>query len=59
MGWAACEHDEHERIVNCIARDDANQAVALVDQHLRELDCHLTLECLAALKGLAHLIGLS
>jgi hypothetical protein len=45
--------------VNCIARDDANQAVALVDQHLRELDCHLTLECLAALKGLAHLIGLS
>ena len=33
-GNAACEHDEHERIVDCIARGDANGAVALMDPHL-------------------------
>ncbi|MFT5933720.1 MAG: DNA-binding GntR family transcriptional regulator [Hydrogenophaga sp.] len=58
-GNAACEHDEHERIVECIARGDANQAVALMDQHLCDLERHLTLERPAAQKDLAYLLGFS
>ena len=58
-GNAACEHDEHERIVECIARGDANQAVALMDQHLCDLERHLTLERSAAQRDLAYLLGLS
>ncbi len=58
-GNAACEHDEHERIVDCIAKGDANQAVALMDQHLRDLERHLTLERPAAQRDLAYLLGLS
>ncbi|MDM7941346.1 MAG: GntR family transcriptional regulator [Hydrogenophaga sp.] len=57
-GNAACEHDEHERIVDCIARGDANEAVALMDQHLRDLERHLMLERPAEPHGLAHLLGL-
>jgi len=58
-GNAACEHDEHERIVDCITRGGANQAVALMDQHLRDLERHLTPERAAAQKDLAYLLGLS
>jgi DNA-binding GntR family transcriptional regulator len=57
-GNAACEHDEHERIVDCIARGDANQAAALMDQHLCDLERHLTLERPAAQRDLAYLLGL-
>jgi DNA-binding GntR family transcriptional regulator len=53
------EHDEHERIVDCIARGDANQAMALMDQLLRGLEPHLALERLAAQKAPAYLLGLS
>jgi DNA-binding GntR family transcriptional regulator len=58
-GNAACEHDEHERIAGCIVKGSANQAVALMDQHLRDLERHLTLERPAAQKDLAYLLGLS
>ncbi len=34
-GNAACEHDEHERIVDCIARRDGEGAAALMVEHLR------------------------
>ncbi|MBX3608787.1 MAG: GntR family transcriptional regulator [Hydrogenophaga sp.] len=57
-GNAACEHDEHERIVDHIARGDADGAVALMDEHLRELERHLALERPTPRKDLAHLLGL-
>ena len=40
-GNASCEHDEHERIVDAIERGDGDTAVALMDQHLGELERHV------------------
>lgn len=57
-GNAACEHDEHERIVECIARGDAAGAVALMDAHLRDLERHLALDDMLHARGLAHMLGL-
>ena len=57
-GNAACEHDEHERIVDCIARGEAEEAVKLMDQHLRELEEHLMLVSPGDEKSLAKLLGL-
>ncbi len=58
-GNAACEHDEHERIVDCIARGDAASAVALMDTHLRELEQHLALQNGSQANSLARLLGLT
>lgn len=58
-GNAACEHDEHERILDCIAKGEADQAVALMDEHLCELERHLTLERPATQNNLAHMLGLT
>lgn len=55
---AACEHDEHGRIVEHIARGDAAGAMALMDQHLCTLEQHLSLEPAPAARGLAQLLGL-
>ncbi len=57
-GNAACEHDEHGRIVECIARGDAAGAVSLMDAHLRDLERHLALDDAPRARGLAHLLGL-
>src|SRR5262245_48791356 len=57
-GNAACEHDEHERIVDCIAKGDAEGAVRLMDQHLRDLEEHLMLVSPGDEKSLAKLLGL-
>lgn len=58
-GNAACEHDEHERIVECITRGDAAGAVALMDAHLRELEQHLALQDSSQANSLARLLGLA
>ena len=58
-GNAACEHDEHGRIVDCIARGDAAGAVALMDAHLRDLERHLSLDAPPPSRSLAHLLGLA
>lgn len=58
-GNAACEHDEHGRIVDCIERGDSAGAVALMDSHLRELELRLSLEAPASQRGLAQLLGLA
>ena len=42
-GHAACEHEEHQRIVDRIASGDAEGAVQLMDEHLRDLQQHLAL----------------
>ena len=57
-GNAACEHDEHERIVDCIARGDAAGAVALMDSHLRDLEQHLALDSHPQARSLGQLLGL-
>ena len=58
-GNAACEHDEHERIVDCIARGDADEAVELMDRHLRDLERHLMLDKPSPQRDLAHMLGLT
>jgi DNA-binding GntR family transcriptional regulator len=57
-GHAECEHDEHGRIVDCIEQGDAAAAVRLMDEHLRELERHLTLQAAQPEPGLAQLLGL-
>jgi len=58
-GNAACEHDEHERIVDCIERGDAAGAVKLMDEHLRELERHINLQRDNPKDSLARLLGLT
>jgi len=57
-GNAACEHAEHERIVDCIAHGDAASAVALMDSHLRDLERRLSLVSNPASRSLGQLLGL-
>jgi DNA-binding GntR family transcriptional regulator len=58
-GHAACEHDEHASIVDCIARGDAPGAVRLMDQHLRDLEHHLALTERPQHPDLAQMLGLA
>lgn len=57
-GNAACEHDEHERVVDAIARRDAAEAVRLMEAHLRDLECRLALDQAPRERSLAQLLGL-
>jgi DNA-binding GntR family transcriptional regulator len=57
-GNAACEHDEHGRIVDFIERGDTASAVALMGQHLDALEQNLALEAAPPERGLAQLLGL-
>ena len=58
-GHSACEHDEHQRIVDCIAKGDADGAARLMDEHLRDLQQHLALSDPPAQPDLAQMLGLS
>lgn len=58
-GNAACEHDEHERIVDCIANGDAVGAVNLMDAHLRDLERRLSLDAAPHARSLGQLLGLA
>ena len=58
-GNAACEHDEHERIVECMARGDAAGAVQLMDEHLRQLERNVSVERTQPQRTLAHLLGMA
>ena len=42
-GEAACEHDEHERLVDLLALRDAEAAAALMERHLHALEARLAL----------------
>jgi len=42
-GEAACEHDEHQRIVELLALRDGDAAAALMERHLRALEDRLAL----------------
>lgn len=58
-GNASCEHDEHERIVDCMAKGDAAGAVQLMDEHLRELERNVSLKRAASEPTLADLLGMA
>ncbi len=57
-GNACCEHDEHEAIVECIERGDADGAVRLMDEHLLVLERNVCLQTEARAPGLRELLGL-
>jgi DNA-binding GntR family transcriptional regulator len=58
-GHSACEHDEHQRIVDCIANGDAEGAARLMGEHLRDLQQHLALADPPAQPDLAQMLGLA
>jgi len=58
-GNAACEHEEHERIVDCVARGDAEGAVQLMDEHLRALERNVSVQRAAPDRTLSHLLGMA
>ena len=58
-GNASCEHDEHERIVDCMARGDAAGAVQLMDEHLRQLERNVSIKRSEPERTLAHLLGMA
>ncbi len=57
-GNAACEHDEPERIVDCIERAEAQAAVELMDAHLRNLEHSIVLRRETPRHSLKDLLGL-
>jgi len=58
-GNAACEHDEHERIVDAIAGRDGDTAAALMAEHLRILERNIVLRREAPEKSLRALLGVA
>jgi len=58
-GNAACEHDEHERIVDCIARHDGDAAAALMAEHLRILERNVVLRRATPDRSLRAMLGVA
>jgi len=58
-GNASCEHDEHELIVEHVARGDGEGAAALMDSHLAELERHVTVDLSEREESLASLLGIA
>lgn len=57
-GNAACEHQEHDQIVDCLARGDGDGAARLMARHLEDLERHVGLNGPAADHGLKAMLGL-
>ena len=57
-GNAACEHAEHGRIVDLIARGQSDAAVAEMDAHLRRLEANLDVAVAESEPSLARMLGL-
>jgi DNA-binding GntR family transcriptional regulator len=58
-GNASCEHEEHEALVDCIERRDAEGAVKLMASHLLALERNVRLEPESATGSLGRMLGLS
>lgn len=56
-GHACCEHEEHARIVDCIASGDVNGAVQAMDDHLQELEQRIRLVAQQSGTSLARMLG--
>jgi DNA-binding GntR family transcriptional regulator len=57
-GHASCEHDEHARIVDCIASGDTEGAVRAMDDHLQELEQRICLVAQQSGNSLARMLGM-
>jgi DNA-binding GntR family transcriptional regulator len=57
-GNAVCEHDEHEKIVDCLARGDAEGATALMVEHIHGLEQRIQLHAQRPAPSLKELLGL-
>lgn len=57
-GNAACEHEEHARVVDFIEQGKADEAVALMEQHLRTLEANVCVEPEVPDNSLARMLGL-
>lgn len=58
-GHAACEHDEHTRIVDCIEQGDIAGAVNAMQEHLAVLEQRVELGGMNAKNDLARMLGLN
>ncbi|ALM85621.1 GntR family transcriptional regulator [Bordetella sp. N] len=58
-GNAACEHDEHARVVDYLEQGKVKEAVAEMDAHLRDLESHIQLIEDQTELSLADMLGLS
>lgn len=58
-GNASCEHDEHEALVDCIARRDGEGAARLMEQHLLALERNIDLRRREAEPSLATMLGIA
>jgi DNA-binding GntR family transcriptional regulator len=58
-GNAACEHDEHARIVDYIENGEPGKAVRVMNEHLLDLERRICLDKPQAEKSLAQMLGLS
>jgi DNA-binding GntR family transcriptional regulator len=57
-GNAACEHDEHARIVDHIEKGEVAKAIKLMDEHLLDLEQRLHLDRPQSEKSLGQMLGL-
>ena len=56
-GNAPCEHEEHEALVDCIARGDGDGAARLMEQHLQALERNIALRVGGGEPSLARMLG--
>jgi DNA-binding GntR family transcriptional regulator len=57
-GKTSCPNDEHERLIDAIADGDATQAVAMMEQHLLDIEHNLHLSDAQREVDLAEIFGL-
>lgn len=57
-GFAACEHDEHTRIVDYIEQGDTAGAIAAMDEHLQVLEQRIQLVSDKSANSLARMLGM-
>ncbi|OZI46357.1 GntR family transcriptional regulator [Bordetella genomosp. 5] len=57
-GNATCEHDEHARVVDHLEQGRVDEAIAEMDQHLRQLESHIQLVEAPTGLSLADMLGL-
>ncbi|MDX5445537.1 MAG: GntR family transcriptional regulator [Zoogloeaceae bacterium] len=58
-GNASCEHDEHERIVDCLERREVAEATELMQAHLQALEHSICFDRREETPTLASLLGLT
>lgn len=58
-GNAACEHDEHARIVDYVENGEPAKAVRVMNEHLLDLERRICLDKPQAEKSLAQMLGLA